>query len=740
MRACLSRVAIAVAAVLVCGVCAASVFGLPAGRAYEMVSPLFKGGFGVLHIEAVALDGESVAFYSPGTFAGALASGVQDLGYVASRGPSGWLTLPFMPPAEVMPYVVSRDVTPDLNMTLAFGKSGANNEAAFQEATSEGFFLHSVGESDDAGSWGLAGQPLKRLDDEPLALLYDGGSADFCHLFVVPQNSNEILAPEVSASLPQVYEFDPGCGGASVSLHAVALNSVNRLMSPTCVSGLGTSIYSLAQSEFNAVAADGEEAFFTTCVNGNADEHQVFVRLGGEKTLEVSKPLGPACGEPCKEGVHRVSADFVGASEDGSDVFFVTKASLVPEDTDTGNDLYMARIGCPDGEAECEVADRVVTSITQVSHDPNSAPAEVQGVVRVAPDGERVYFVARGDLLEAARQETLESEGDEVPRVGADNLYFYNSVTGRIGFVTDLCSGFEVSGLVDDSRCPNATESDIGLWVGGNASEAQTAGPGGEFLVFSSVARLTSDDTNALRDVYRYDALTGEMDRVSHGEAGYDANGNGEGGEGDARGATITLGHRGGSVLDQYELDDRAVSEDGSRVVFTTSEPLSPAASNGLANVYEWHKEPGQSEGTVSLISSGSGDSPVESPVISPDGINVFFITSVGLVPQDTDGAPDLYDARIGGGFPRPAAEPEPCAGDACQGPLTNPAPLLVPGSVSQAAGEDYAPKSGSANKTVAKAKKSKAKAKVRKAKATGKKRGRARKVRRGFVIGGQGR
>jgi hypothetical protein len=49
----------------------------------------------------------------------------------------------------------------------------------------------------------------------------------------------------------------------------------------------------------------------------------------------------------------------------------------------------------------------------------------------------------------------------------------------------------------------------------------------------------------------------------------------------------------------------------------------------------------------------------------------------------------DLYDARIGAGFPAVPAAPEECSADACQGPLTNPAPLLVPGSVSQSPGEN---------------------------------------------------
>jgi hypothetical protein len=61
-------------------------------------------------------------------------------------------------------------------------------------------------------------------------------------------------------------------------------------------------------------------------------------------------------------------------------------------------------------------------------------------------------------------------------------------------------------------------------------------------------------------------------------------------------------------------------------------------------------------------------------------------------VPQDTDGEPDVYDARINGGFPAALAPPQPCSGDACQGPLTNPEPLLVPGSAVQAPGQDFPP------------------------------------------------
>ena len=122
--------------------------------------------------------------------------------------------------------------------------------------------------------------------------------------------------------------------------------------------------------------------------------------------------------------------------------------------------------------------------------------------------------------------------------------------------------------------------------------------------------------------------------------------------------------------------------------MFESAEPLSPAAVNGLFNVYEWRLEAGETgEGVVSLVSSGSALTDDRHAVITPSGWDLFLMTSAQLVPQDKDENIDIYDARIGGGFPSLPVEPEPCSGDACQAPFINPAPLLVPGSVVQAPG-----------------------------------------------------
>jgi hypothetical protein len=71
---------------------------------------------------------------------------------------------------------------------------------------------------------------------------------------------------------------------------------------------------------------------------------------------------------------------------------------------------------------------------------------------------------------------------------------------------------------------------------------------------------------------------------------------------------------------------------------------------------------------------------------MSASGSDIFFSTRFALVQQDADVLGDVYDARIGGGFP-PPAEPT-CSGEGCQG-APSPLPSFPPAvsSTSPAAG-----------------------------------------------------
>jgi hypothetical protein len=680
---------------------------LPAGRVYELVSPVYKNGYGTNAIAAVAPNGESVAFKSKGAFAGDPDNEPLSNSYLSRRGEAGWSTMPVNPPTASLPFSAVGDFSGTLESSLSAGTAGSSYQNSFYTGTEFEFLLHSSGSPDTAANFALAGVALEKLDHKPIlgAVSYEGASPDFSHLVFGEADAEPLLPGAGGKAAYGLYDLETQSAGGTPGLRLVGLNNQGKALSPECNVGLGASTG--RTSSLNAVAGNGEEIFFTTGAASEggrecAKRQQLFVRLGGSKTIEVSRPLSSKCVEvPCLAEVpsaaERSQVEFQGASEDGSRVFFTTAQPLVPGDTDSGNDLYMASIGCAAAEVGCEPSKREVTSLVQVSH--GSEPAALQGVMTVASDGSRAYFVAHGVLSAGTN-----SEGS-APTKGADNLYAYDSVTGAPpAFIGELCSGPELSGEAEDVRCPPGLQSegtgqmnDTSLWLekahGVQTNSCGLSSPScepGRFLVFNTYARLSDDDTDSAVDVYRYDAQTGRLARVSAGEGGYDANGNATACSGSACDATIHVGIEDAEVAPGHDLDSRAISEDGSRVVFTTAGALSPAAINGLANVYEWHEAPGSGKGEVSLISAGSSTEPVEDVVISSSGRDIFFSTTQGLVAQDTDGQTDVYDARLEGGFPSSPVEPQACEGDACQGPLTNPAPLLVPGSASQAAGGNF--------------------------------------------------
>ncbi len=318
---------------------------------------------------------------------------------------------------------------------------------------------------------------------------------------------------------------------------------------------------------------------------------------------------------------------------------------------------------------------------------------------------------------------------------------------GHVVFIGDLCTGPNLSGEVGDLRCPGDLEGQNGATNPRNDTSlyesfkqfAQVGGPDGESLVFSTYGQLISQgaeaDTDNAQDVYLFNTATRSLQRVSTGENGFDANGNHD----DERSLGLSEEFAGIYNSDarvqapfgrttrdeERKVIRNAIDENGERVVFTTADQLSPHASNGQPDVYEWH------DGDVSLISSGSAIEPDELPVITPSGNDVFFVTSAGLAHQDTDGAPDIYDAHIGEGLPQSSTEPAPCAGDACQGPLTNPAPLLVPGSISQAPGENLPPPPKKLTKPKSKVKHPKKKAKAKHPRRKSKRAGKAQTMKR---------
>jgi len=116
----------------------------------------------------------------------------------------------------------------------------------------------------------------------------------------------------------------------------------------------------------------------------------------------------------------------------------------------------------------------------------------------------------------------------------------------------------------------------------------------------------------------------------------------------------------------------RYLSDEG-RLFFNSPDHLVPAATGVKAKVYEY--EPGGvggcqgGGGCVGLISSGTSEHEAAFLEASASGDDAFFLTASPLIPQDVDSNFDVYDARVCGEAcpPPPSGEKQACEGEECQ-------------------------------------------------------------------------
>jgi hypothetical protein len=351
--------------------------------------------------------------------------------------------------------------------------------------------------------------------------------------------------------------------------------------------------------------------------------------VGARRTVRVdaSQGWGPGGG-----------GQFQTANGDLSRIFFLASASSgLTNDTPTGDSPSSQNL------YEYDAVSGKLTDLTPVSE------VEVQGVSGLGNGGEYVYFVANGALAAGAT-------------AGERNLYVLHE--GAVVFIATLN--------------PEAFEGgDRNDWEPGNLGHITTrVSADGTMLAFPSFESLTGyDNVDAVtgkpdREVYVYDAVTGRLVCASCNPSG-------------ARPV-------GSAFLDEFSDGElpwvpRAFSSDGGRVFFDSEDALVPGDTNGQRDVYEY------ANGGVHLISSGTSGEASTFVEASPSGDDVFFTTSQPLVGQDVDRQFDLYDARVGGGFPGPLAAVS-CGGEDCRGAPSGAPVLGVPGSASLAGVGNLAP------------------------------------------------
>ncbi len=173
-------------------------------------------------------------------------------------------------------------------------------------------------------------------------------------------------------------------------------------------------------------------------------------------------------------------------------------------------------------------------------------------------------------------------------------------------------SALEVEAISRISLAPDGSEAN-------GSSGTPEVSADGRYVAFSSDAsNLVPNDTNGVRDVFRYDTLTGKMRRISVASDGAQANG--------------------GSGFG-------AMSADGRFLAFTSqASNLVPNDTNGESDVFVYDAVTGQVSADLPTSDASVAD-------ISTDGNLVLFRSfDSTLVPGDTNGARDafLYNRMTG--------------------------------------------------------------------------------------------
>jgi len=417
---------------------------------------------------------------------------------------------------------------------------------------------------------------------------------------------------------------------ASADAQHVAFQSGAHLLPADAGRTAGGDAYEFAGSELRLVGVDTAGAPVSACGSGVGNTFQGDVPFTHPVSVDGDRiwftaPASGACGEPTRvylreNGTQTVEASASACSRaDCSGPASVQFAGATPDGSSafliTAQQLTNDDVDHAVDLYRYDVADH---ALTRLSAGPPGVGADVDGtIVASSDDGTRVYFVASGALVPG--------HGEE----GRPNLYL--SDHGTLRYI--------------------ATADDLEIHSAAVSSD-------GRVLAFATAAPLLGSDTDAQIDVYRYDAQLGSLQQVSLGE---DGRGNGPF---DVSFAAL------GSLNSLQQRGMRYMSADGRRILFVTSEPLVAEDVNTTPDVYEW------ADGTLGLVSSGAGDATVAYRGLSADGSSAFFSTDESLVPADRNGGDeDLYDARLGGGFPAAPPAPPPCSDDACQGP---PGPRLL--------------------------------------------------------------
>jgi hypothetical protein len=457
-----------------------------------------------------------------------------------------------------------------------------------------------------------------------------GASADGSKLIL--QTTDRTLSGHSSTtSGNDLYEFAGG-----------ELRQVNVLTGGQKISACGARLArgyegyegsSKSESSAHAVSADGARVFFVdNCT------HDLYLRVGGAETIDIGQYT------------------FLAANREGSKVLLEKLNGEIHEVL-----LY---------ESEAGTTKPLFSTQEAIITDGGGGPPVVTEGVN--EELTAIYFFSTAQLTPEAPPPTRETGFNQ------EDLYRYDILAGGEPLFVAQSDGNSGGGFTGHSASPDGRYF---YWISGGVGGV----PGG---------------AGQSDQVYRYDSVEDVVQCMSCASP-FDPQPK----------LSATFLETGTTRPIDGMPDPTDSSANGDYVFFDSISALVPEDVDGevepeqglhgehpgttytpSSDVYEWRKYGidgcGHLQGCLALISSGTGGFKNVLLGTTESGRDVFFATHDSLVPGDDDTAGDIYDARIGGGFPPAPPRPVECEGDSCSTPFAAPSDLTPSSATFQGAGD----------------------------------------------------
>lgn len=498
--------------------------------------------------------------------------------------------------------------------------------------------------------------------------------------FVAAHGASGWSTKSLSAPTPQSTGTDFGDSRSTVGLSSDFSQSVLWTNQPLVggSSPAGTNLYlRRANDSFQALTKNGAPQYGPGGELSGAS--QDFTRLFVVSTVKQldEDPVNGGNTYEWANGTLRLVTILPGSPEEPAPEGGAVPSGPLPSVSEDGTRVLFKAVGLPGLYLRKNAGQTVEVSASQRNVEPDPNPPADAVAAGMSADGSEVLFTSASELTNDAN--TGRTGGVANDR-GSD-LYSFDVASGVLTDLTvdedpaDAATGANVERVLGADRdasyiyfvargnlAPGGTSGERNLYVEHEGEirfvgSDPVGGPEGSFYVtpdgqhaaFVTTEPQTGYDNAGRSEVYKY-TFGGQLECASCRQGG-------ELPTGDA------------------SIVGRAISDNGDRLFFQSTDSVVPQAQNGQSNVFEYIA------GEVRLLTPGDGGAAL---LVGADasGDDVFIAAFEDLAPQGQGDVFGIYDARVGANVSSSTTSAG-CQGESCRSGAP-PAPSEVsPGTAS---------------------------------------------------------